>query len=94
MGQVSNEYISSRTRQYVQAALIDGLLVSPEQSDASDGICPKTGSDLDTPSSFISDMNEVWTLDLGLSDERESEISSIVLRVVSEELPEELTAYL
>ena len=94
MEQFSNGYISSRTRQYVQAALLDGLLVSPEQSEANENQCPKTKRELDTPSSFVSHMNEVWTLSFGLSDERKSEIASIVQRVVSEELPEELSAYL
>jgi len=94
MAPFTNVYISMRTRQYVQGALADGTLVSPDFERDNDGQHPESKRDLDTPKSFISEVCQIWTLDMGLTEQREAEIKAIVTQVVTEELPEDLRQYL
>ena len=90
----SDEYIEKQTKHYTQEALQDGVLVSPDECGENDGQHALSKRDLETPDSFVEDMMQTWTVDLGLTEARESEIRAIVVSVVSETIPEELLRHM
>lgn len=90
----SHDYIRTKTAEYTQEALKEGRLVSPDEDRTNDGIHPETGRDLETPTSFVADMMDVWTLDQGLSFEQKQEIEVIVANTVYSTLPDDLKNYL
>ena len=91
---VDAEYIIARTRQYTREALEQGLIVTPQYDTDHDGQHPESKRDLDTPTSFIEDMVQVWTLDKGYPPEEEARIQTLVTKSVEMELTEELKRFL
>ena len=75
-----DSYIAKQTKAYTQVAIDEGVLVSPQVEAECDGHDVVSKRDLDTPNTFIEGMMQVWTADLGLTKDRESEIRAIVVR--------------
>lgn len=90
----SFEYMRAKTKEYAEEAVRDGLIVEPDTDIEFDGVHPDNGRDLETPSSFTNEMMQVWTLDLGLSDNEKSEIEKMIKTVLNETLPENLRDFL
>lgn len=87
-------YIRAKTAEYTQIDLQNGLIVTPDVCDKNDGQHPETGRDLETPTSYINEMVQVWTSDMGYSTEEEAEIEALVYDVVTSNITEELKRFL
>lgn len=86
--------IRNKTTDYTREDLRKGLIVSPDYYEKHDGQHPDSLRDLNTPTSYVSEMLAVWTLDLGYSPEDEGEIERIVTKTICSCLPDELKNYL
>ena len=90
----SLSYIRSKTAEYTQIDLQNGLIVTPDACDKNNGTQSESGRDLETPTSYINGMVEVWTCDMGYSEQEEAEIESLVYDVVASNITEELKRFL
>lgn len=91
---LNSEHIIAKTRQYTREALEQGLIVTPDADREYHGQHPDTLRDVDTPTSFIEDMMQVWTLDMEYSLEEMARIETLVTKSVEQELPEDLKQFL
>lgn len=90
----SLSYIRSKTAEYTQVDLQNGLIVTPDVCDQNEGRHSKSDRDLETPTSYINDMIQVWTCDMDYSQDEEAEIETLVHEVVKANLTEELKRFL